>query len=198
MVEIRALTPDLLADYMDFFDHTAFSDHQEWSLCYCTFYHCDAAFERELDGCGEEKLREALRGYAGELIARGGMRGYLAYREGAVVGWCNANDKSAYRRIVEHADLLGEGDPERIKAVTCFTIAPAMRGQGIATALLERVCADARAEGYACVEAYPANCGHEGSCDVFANYHGHLRMYEKAGFAPVREFAHGHIVRKML
>ncbi len=38
-IEIRPLSLDTAADYFDFFDNRAFTDHQEWAFCYCTFFH---------------------------------------------------------------------------------------------------------------------------------------------------------------
>ena len=43
----------------------------------------------------------------------------------------------------------------KVKSVLCFAIAPQMRGQGVATQLLKRVCEDAEADAYDFVEAYP-------------------------------------------
>lgn len=49
---------------------------------------------------------------------------------------------------------------------------------GIATRLLGRVCADAQAEGYEFVEAYPT----EGDRERGPAFTGPVRLYEKAGF----------------
>ena len=57
------------------------------------------------------------------------------------------------------AAILGETQAVEesisVKSVFCFTVAPAMRGKHIATALLERVIQDARKEGYDYIESYP-------------------------------------------
>lgn len=36
-IEIRELSPALLADYLAFFDGDAFADNPGWSSCYCFF-----------------------------------------------------------------------------------------------------------------------------------------------------------------
>ncbi len=54
-IEIRALSFELLDDYMDFFDNIAFGDHQEWSGCYCVHFHWDSMLETELTPSGGEK-----------------------------------------------------------------------------------------------------------------------------------------------
>lgn len=40
-IEIRKLSPDLLGDFLYFFDNTAFTDNHHFASCYCYFYHCD-------------------------------------------------------------------------------------------------------------------------------------------------------------
>lgn len=69
----------------------------------------------------------------------------------------------------------------KIKSIVCFEIAPAYRGKGIATALLKRVCDDAKKDGYDMVEAYPV------VRDQFEplDFTGPIHLYEKAGFVRV-------------
>lgn len=46
---IKKLTPHRLKDFLDFFDYRAFSDHAEWSFCYCTYLHLDAESEKQVE-----------------------------------------------------------------------------------------------------------------------------------------------------
>jgi hypothetical protein len=78
------LAPDRLGDYLAFFDKRAFTDNPRWSGCYCYFplhdpektdWHKRAAAENRAAVC--------------ECVATGHAKGYLAYAEGEVVGWCN-------------------------------------------------------------------------------------------------------------
>lgn len=188
-VEIRALSQDLADDYFDFFDHVAFCDHEEWSWCYCTYYHFDDSDEKALDGQGKKGLRDR----AAELVKEGGIQGYLAYVDGKVAGWCNAGDRSGYKRLRANADLWTDAGDTKVKSVVCFIVAPNMRKQGIATLLLDRVCQDAASEGFSYVEAYPA-AGTPDDC--FMHFHGHLSMYEKNGFVLHKKCDDYCIVRK--
>ncbi|MDR1298888.1 MAG: GNAT family N-acetyltransferase [Oscillospiraceae bacterium] len=134
-IVIKPLMPALASDYFDFFDNRAFSDNAEWSCCYCTYFHMDKESERQVgdevkaDG-GHDALRRALRSRAERFIDTGTLHGYLAYVGGIPIGFCNANDKSAYIRHIN--DTIPENS-EHAKAVTCFVIAPEYRGQGVAT-----------------------------------------------------------------
>ncbi|MDR2514982.1 MAG: GNAT family N-acetyltransferase [Christensenellaceae bacterium] len=182
--QIYPLEPERAADFFAFFDDVAFSDHPEWAFCYCTYYHRSDEEGRALDEAhkGEpgDWPRRVLRACAAERIASGGMRGYLAYAGGRVVAWCNVNDKGAFGRLCASPELWDEGENAKIKAVTCFIVAPEHRRKGLASALLRRAAEDAAAKGYDFLEAYPQSGEH----DQFEHYHGHPAMFARCGFAP--------------
>jgi len=109
------------------------------------------------------------------LIKNGTMQGYLAYHAGKVVGWCNANDKNKYKTVL-NSFFDNVEDVQKVKTIVCFCTAYEMRGKGIASRLLEKICMDAIEEGYDYLEAYPYSCGHG------INFTGSLAMFEKMGF----------------
>jgi len=190
-IEIRALTPALEDEYFDFFDNRAFSDGSPYYPCYCNAFNMSAAAIGELReqakryGGGTEGWKTALRESAADMVRAGRIRGYLAFDNGVAVGWCNANDRLDYCRIGEFdLDRLPDDSPpaghlrrNQIKSIVCFEIGPGYRGKGIATMLLDRVCADAKAEGYEFVEAYPTEHAQDSTA-----FTGPVRLYEKAGF----------------
>ncbi|OJU09457.1 MAG: hypothetical protein BGN88_10030 [Clostridiales bacterium 43-6] len=197
---IKALTPDLAPDYLDFFDHSAFSDHQEWAGCYCTHFHMDNVLEqkiRENVNTSGGTIDDALRELSTNLINKNILCGYLAYLNGIVVGWCNSNRKTAYSRFdfnTDDSEFIRNFSNNLIKSVTCFTIAPEFRGVGIATALLKRVCEDAKADAYDVVEAYPRL---RDRWDPF-DHNGPIRLYEKSGFKRAVQQGNIVIMRKVL
>ena len=167
---IQPLVPELVGDYLDFFDHRAFSDGSPYYPCYCNAFNLsraqirDELFARaDALGGGDEGWRLALRESARQMVLSGNIRGYLAYDGALAVGWCNANDRLNYCRVGEFdLDRIPEDAPPKdcpekglVKSVVCFEIAPQYRGMGIAGKLLARICADAAAEGYSFVEGYP-------------------------------------------
>ncbi|MHB8963490.1 MAG: GNAT family N-acetyltransferase [Saccharofermentanales bacterium] len=187
-IEIKPLTPALADDYFDFFDNRAFTDHSEWSCCYCTYFHFDMEREKVVDDMVKEgaDFRTTLRNVAAELINDGTLRGYLIYDGDIAVGFVNANDKTAYRRFdgnCARSMFVSENSSGRIKAVTCFTIAIEYRGKGIATAVLERICKDARQDGYSAVEGYPRIYPEHFEFP----FNGPERLFEKVGFVKVDE-----------
>jgi len=194
-LEIRALSPALIEDYLGFFDGAAFSDHPEWSFCYCTYYHLGKQDEEALEAqCAGRWTRDILRNTAIDLIKTGRLNGYLAYSDGRVLGWCNAGDKKSFKKLCENRGVWDTGDETPVKSIVCFIVAPGARRMGVASALLARASRDASREGYRVLEAYPA----VGALDCYQHYHGHPEMYEKQGFIKHRAFETYCVYRKAL
>lgn len=181
--DIRELSPDLLQDYLNFFDHDAFADNPRWASCYCYFPHAPHAL-----GNWDVNATQQNRAAVSARIRAGQMRGYLAYVDGKVVGWCNAAPRS------EMTILDDEPQQEKIGSIVCFVIAKPFRGKRVATRLLQAACDGFRDQGLRVAEAYPrAQAESEAS-----NPRGPLAMYLAAGFERVRESDGSVIVRKAL
>jgi GNAT superfamily N-acetyltransferase len=196
-IQIKKLTSELVNDYIDFFDHVAFRDNDEWAGCYCVFYHWNDLLEVESKQYLASGGTCFNRELAIKFIQAGTLQGYLAYVDGSVVGWCNANEKSNFDalRYEKWPEIWEKTDSnEKVKSIVCFTIAPNMRQKGIAMELLSRVCKDALEEGYAYVEAYPG----KDESNIERNYHGPYTLYEKNGFLPHKDLERDIIVRKYL
>ena len=208
-ITIKALTPELINDYFDFFDNRTFSDDSPFYPCYCNAFNMSLEqiktqlFARsELYGKGVEGWKRVLRESAWEMVKNGIIRGYLAYNDELAVGWCNANDRMNYYRVGEFdMDNIPEDEPPlgcsekgSVKSVVCFEISPDHRGRGIAGMLLAQVCKDANDEGYSFVEAYPSDNLENGSLA----FTGPLRLYEKYGFTEYARAGSAIIMRKAL
>lgn len=175
-IEIRKLTPEQLENWLCFFDNTACSGDNEWAGCYCMAPHWSAALENERAWEYSSSGAARNRKCAQEYIKKGLLQGYLAYCNGKVIGWCNANDKEVYNSIFFNLPWEESEKGRKIKAIACFFVAPDLREKGIATQLLEKLCSDAAAEGYEYVEAYPF------IHDNNKAFTGPEAMYEKYGF----------------
>ncbi|MET0517194.1 MAG: GNAT family N-acetyltransferase [Burkholderiaceae bacterium] len=180
-VEIHALSPERQADYLAFFDGEAFSDNPKWASCYCQCFYEDHRVVRWSALTAVDN-----RGSACRRIAEGTMRGYLAYREGRVVGWCNAAPRALLHALDEEAPITA---PAETGTIVCFLVAPGARGQGIARALLDAACDGLRAQGLRRVEANPRM----GTDDPGANHYGPLSLYLAAGFTRLRDDGDGSV-----
>ncbi len=188
-IEIKKLTPDMAEEYLQYFGHVAFTDHEEWVNCYCLESHLSQE-ENEKTFADKAVRRQKAR----ELVQNGIMQGYLVYDGGAVVGWCNAADKTSYEPIMaeEEFQTLPPKKGE-IKVIYCFELAPDYRGKGITHLLLDRIIRDAKEEGYSYIEAYPFL-----DTDFAWQYHGPIPLYEKHGFEQIAEKSWFRIMQKKL
>ena len=175
-----------------YFDKDVFSDNDEWCGCYCMCYHWDRELEKIRSWNCDRDCAEFNRKQAIGFIKSGRMQGYLAYIDGKVVGWCNSNNKKSYNNVnFNFVDEVPDNG-EKIKSIVCFSVSPEYRGHGVATALLEYICKDAKADGFDLIEAYPFEHNENHA------YHGPLSMYKKNGFKVWRHIEGCGVYRKIL
>ena len=193
---VKPLAKDSVLEYLDFFDNRAFSDTDKNGPCYCT---CPTQTSVEIDEMVKQfsgDIKKTLRIHAKKMLEEGRINGYLAYDNDIVVGWCNAGNienyiENRYQFIPDFArnKIIG-----KTMSVVCFSISPTYRGNGVSTALLEKVVFDAKNQGYAAVEGYI----HVGKQKYDMDFKGPMRLYEKLGFTPAYEYEGVVIMRKTL
>jgi len=185
-IQVKQLSPELLPDFLTFFDGTAFSDNPRWSSCYCQCYYEDHSVV-----IWSERMASQNRALACERINGRSMQGYLAYSDGAPVGWCNA----APRRLLRALDDEPIPDAGHVGTIICFLVEPSHRGRGVARALLEAACEGLREQGLRIAEGNPR----VDATSASANHFGPLNLYLTAGFAVHRQDDDGSVyVRKAL
>jgi GNAT superfamily N-acetyltransferase len=195
-IEIKPLTLDLTPDYLDFFDNRAFSDNNPNGPCYCNAPIMDTASIRQMESEFGNDCKGVLRRYAVKQLAEERIHGYLAFDGNTSIGWCNAGNMDTYliNDFQFIPDFARQTTCGKTMSVVCFAIAPEYRGKGVASALLERVIADARTEGYAAVEGY----AHEEKDCVYYDFKGPIHLYEKAGFVEAARIDDRVVMRKKL
>lgn len=137
-------------------------------------------------------VKNTIRKYAVEMLNDRKINGYLAFDNGLSVGWCNAADIDSYSGFVP--DFARENKCGKTISIVCFEIAPGYRGMGLASAFIDRVCDDAKANGYIAVEGYAKMSVVRDEYD----FTGPIRLYEKAGFTRIMEQNGQVIMRKVL
>lgn len=185
---IKQLTPELLEDFLHFFDNVAFSDNPEWGGCYCHFYHFAGNMEEWGNATKEQNRNATLT-----LVKEEKMNGLLAFIDNEPVGWCNVNSKDAYKKTpvdAESEDTL-EG---KVASIVCFLIAPAHRKKGIARKLLEHAIKALRKDSFIWIEAYPR----KGDLSDAHSYHGPVSLFKLEDFSIIKEDEHFLLMRKSL
>lgn len=194
-IEVKRLNRNMTEEYLDFFDHRAFSDGSAEKGCYCVWHHWTDQHEKERSLMPEKERPYCKRNYAKELIQNGILNGFAAFYDGRIVGFCNADAKDHYFRLSRENhpnSWMGVNENDKILAIVCFIVDPDMRRKGVAKALLECACQYAKENGYDYVEGYPS----KGEFSV-NNCGGSASMYIDQGFE-IMEVPDGIIARKKL
>jgi GNAT superfamily N-acetyltransferase len=110
--------------------------------------------------------------------------GLVAYLDGAPVGWCAVEPRTAYPRLLLKTRVPWEGrdedkDDDSVWAITCVVARAGYRRRGISRALVRAAVDHARERGARALEGYPmittpgremmASEMHPGSRSVFAD-----------------------------
>lgn len=190
---IKPLSEELINDYLDFFDKRAFTDGNPNGPCYCTFPNqTQDEIKAMISEFMENGVKQTIRKYAFEMLKQGRIRGYLAFDGETSIGWCNAADIESYTGFVP--DFARQITCGKTIAIVCFEIAPGYRGKGIASALIDRVCTDAKRAGYIAVEGYAQIKDQKNDFD----FTGPVRLLDKAGFREVARQDGHFVMRKIL
>lgn len=184
-IQIKVLSPELVDDFLFYFDNVAFSDNPDWAACYCHFYHFKGK-TKEFSKRTAKDNRESSK----KLILSGKMNGLLAYYENKPVGWCNVNSKENYSKIP-----FKEDSQKKIASIICFIIAPSYRKHGLARKLLRYACSSSRDKGYDLVEVYPRKGKNLSDAH---SYRGPASLYLSEGFSIYKEFKDYYVMRKNL
>lgn len=183
--EIRPLSPELKEDYLSFFESVEFEEHPHWADCYCYSYH--------FTGSAKEWIRDKNRKCVAAMIDQGSMKGYLAYSNGNVVGWCNVNNRLNFQLLTKTFDLV-DPEHEKICSIVCFLVHPDFRRRGLLQQILDRIIADYSDLNYEYIEAYPRS----GKLSTEKLYRGPEHLYKRNGFELVLKFEEYLLMRRRL
>ncbi|MCI5058613.1 MAG: GNAT family N-acetyltransferase [Flavobacteriales bacterium] len=183
--EIKPLTKDLRDEYLYFFDHIIFTENPDRAKCYCYDYH----FTGNVETC----TRETSRASVIDLINENNLRGYLVFDHDKPIGWCNANDRSNFQRLLKDYDYV-DNPNHKVCSIVCFLIHPDYRRQGIAHGILEKIIEDYSASDFDYFEAYPKK--EASSCE--GNFKGPLELYKRFDFKIHKEYDNYYVVRKLI
>jgi GNAT superfamily N-acetyltransferase len=173
-VAVHPVTEDRIDDWLRFFDHDGFAGNPDWAACYCLEPHIPATPENP------ERAWRDTRATVAQRLRACSTFGYLAYVAGRPAGWVNASLRSEYGLF---GPIEPNGpEPHTVIGISCYLIAPPFRRHGVASALLDRVIADAPSRGASWIEAYPHNEPQESDA---GHFRGARSMYEARGFQPI-------------
>lgn len=183
-IEIRPLTKDLQDVYLFFFDNIIHKENPEWSKCYCNDFH----FLGDVETCTRDTSRTLII----NRIKENELQGYLVFENDNPIGWCNANNRLNYQRLLRDYDLIDNPD-DKVCSVVCFLIHPDYRRQGISQKILEKIIEDYSNTDYDYIESYPKKGESSAS-----NFKGPIELYKRNDFEIHKEYDEYYVMRKKL
>jgi len=187
-IEIKPLTPELIGDFLHYFDEVGFSNNLDWSGCYCYFHHFPGSIEEWLNRTKEENRADSKKS-----VLSGVTNGFLAYEDGNPIGWINTDLKENYVKV-PYEEEINPSKEGKVASIVCILIAPLHRRKGIAKQLLKNVMVKLKENGIKIVEAYPRI----GDLSDAHQYHGPLSLYQSEGFLIVKKLKGMVVVQKEL
>ena len=128
---------------------------------------------------------------AERLVSEGTLTGVFAGYRDIMLAFCNCKEKSAYKRLPipeEERAIPTAPEGSRILAIAELLVSHNFQNCGLEEKLLDFVLTGAKKQGYTHVEAYPIE-------DCLPElYDTRLAIYEKMGFAVIRDLSGGHFL----
>jgi GNAT superfamily N-acetyltransferase len=174
-ISVRSLTPDLM-------ESLRIVLRGSWgSSCWCMHPRCTDAGIRALpgEGGGSKRRRAAMLKLAERPVAPG----LIAFEGEEPVGWIAIAPREELARV-DASRATPRVDDLLVWVIPCITVLEAVRGKGIAVALIKAAVAYAGSRGALMVEAYP-RAGDARAGDDNA-YFGTEALFRRAGFEVVR------------
>lgn len=179
-VHVEPLTPARWADL-----ERLFGEKGACAGCWCMFWRLEKT-ERFADVKGATAKRRFQA-----LVKSGEAQGLLAYVDDEPIGWLTFGPRRDFKKL-DRASSLKCDDADDVHALPCFFIKSRFRGQGVATALLNRAVLELKKAGARVLEGYPVKPPNPGEKipAAFA-YTGTVPLFEQAGFTVVAPKAKG-------
>jgi len=185
---VKPLSPELIDDFLYYFDEIGFSNNPDWSGCYCYFHYCPGSTQDWMARTKKQN-REASK----SLILSRKLNGFLAYDNDTPIGWINVDLKENYLKLPIDKEIEGS-IKGTIASIVCFLIAPTYRKKGIARKLLQESIKQLKNKGIKIIESYPR----VGDLSDAHSYHGPFSLYKAEGFKVVKELENIYVMQKIL
>ncbi|TPI50245.1 GNAT family N-acetyltransferase [Mesorhizobium sp. B2-9-1] len=138
-IRFVGVTPETRADFENLFEQPGAPKY-----CWCMAWRHSTREHIQND----EKKRMMMA-----LIDKGTPVGIIAEMDGRPVGWCSVAPRETYRKLSKQQDDSETG----IWSIVCFYVPRALRGGGLASALLDAAIDHAFSKGAHIIEAYPVD-----------------------------------------
>ncbi|MBN2230008.1 MAG: GNAT family N-acetyltransferase [Candidatus Thorarchaeota archaeon] len=169
----REVTPATWADF-----ETFFQNDPACNMCWCMYWRKPRS---QLFGHATENKADMQR-----IVHTDTVPGFLAYKDGQVVGWCSVAPRSHYSGL-DRSPPLKPIDDEPVWSITCFVVAKGYHRKGMTTALIKEAVRYAKEHGATIVEAYPLVNPDGKFRKPGESFMGFASTFEELGFTQVSE-----------
>jgi GNAT superfamily N-acetyltransferase len=174
-VKVVPLTADRWDDFVALFEQRG----QRGGMRNVPAYGCWCMYWRDRSLEHGEPKKQAME----RLVRAGREPGLLAYGDaGEPAGWVSVGPREDFPVLLRSPQYRPRetGGGDAVWALVCYVVDKPLRRTGLAAALLDAAIDYAFGHGASSLEAYPHKSER-------VNYMGHVELFERAGFAPVRE-----------
>lgn len=147
MIRIEKLSEENFADY------EALTCGQSHGGCYCSFWHQKWTSMEDWEKCQKE-TPERNRQIVYEKMRSGFHVGVLAYYDDKLLAWLSVGPLTDFYWTWKRTAHVGE-EARSVAGITCFTVVPEFRGQGMQARILEALKEYGRSQGWTAIEGYP-------------------------------------------
>lgn len=167
-------------NFGDFESLTACAPH---TGCYCSFWHQKWKSVADWEKCRKE-TPDLGRQIIFEKMRSGFHVGVLAYQGTTLAAWVSIGPLVDFHWTWKRVVQVGE-KAAKVAGITCFTIAPKFRGQGLQSEILEALKVYGVEQGWEAIEGYPFDASAVKKHQQDVLWCGLTNGFSKAGFVRV-------------
>lgn len=165
----------------NFKDYEVLTSCESGGGCYCSFWHQKITSMQEWDTRKRENP-ELNRQIVFDKVKTGYHVGVLVYSENDLLAWISVGPLIDFYWTWKRTTQLGEVS-KNIAGITCFTVAPKFRGQGLQAKILEKLKEYGKAKGWTTIEGYPFDASAIEKHKEHVLWPGLTKGFEDAGFS---------------
>ena len=170
--------------------HICESNYSNFSIAFDLPYHEKDLMEwmKRYPGYAGEAMLGFYKAAVEELVGSGVMRGYAAYVGNDILAYCNCGVKEKYKVLPlpeEERAIPTAPEGAKILSIVEIPVSRFFQNCGIEEMLLDHALAFAKKQGYTHAEVYPL----ERMEPDKERFNALLSLYEKAGFAVIRDLS---------
>lgn len=176
-IRIERLTEKNFADY------EKLTSCESGGGCYCAFWHQKWNSMEDWDA-RKKDAPELNRQTVLEKVKSNFHVGALAYKGDELLAWISVGPLIDTYWFWKRSIQVGEG-AKTTAGITCFTLAPAMRGQGLQAEILKELVKYGKEQGWTSIEAYPFEKSAIEKHGPSVLWPGLIKGYLQAGFQKI-------------